>query len=653
MAADKGQARIYIGQGMLLMERGRLDEAEARFVRALQVDPRNAEANFRIGHAHLLRNNLEKALDYMLQATGFEPENTLYAMNVAQIYERMNNLEEAIKEYERIINVSNEEKVRKTAEKRMTLASGRLMAQKGEVNAALLLFNGLLLEYPEDVKVLQNIALAYLNLKRTEEAEQILKKLERITPNDVQLQMQLANLYEGEGKIDRAVVHLQKFINVQKRGPQVKSTMLRMTMLEGDIAMNKEDWDGAVKIFSRAINLDSRFVKAYFTRGSAYALAGKKKEALKDFDVVLKLDPDNLNVRINISNIYIEQKEFDKAKVLLDYVISNDRSGYFEKSAKARLNYMHTVVADEALKAGNVEESFKEYEKALEFYSGNVKANFNRGLILVNQGKLEEAEKEFLSVIEAMPESTGARINLANIYSSMSRFSEEVEQYRAVVKLDKNSKDGKQASDRLPLAEGRALMADGKIAEAEAMFLEIVKQTRFDVRAFFFLGNISSRRGDLRKAAEYYQKLLNFMPGNHNVRMALAEVYELLGFEELAANEYRGVLFTSRNASLAESAKLRLENVESKLSGFTRTMSYQMVYIDNYNQNDEEPLEEYSSSLSFNVGFVHKFAQEFTMGLRAVPSYSNLHNSGADFLSLNLNGDLRIGNTQRDWFFSL
>ena len=57
------------------------------------------------------------------------------------------------------------------------------------------------------------------------------------------------------------------------------------------LLMSKDDMDGAIPDFTKAIELDSKSALFYANRGMALLLKGKEAEAQRDFDHCLELSP--------------------------------------------------------------------------------------------------------------------------------------------------------------------------------------------------------------------------------------------------------------------------------------------------------------------------------------------------------------------------
>jgi len=53
----------------------------------------------------------------------------------------------------------------------------------------------------------------------------------------------------------------------------------------------KSELDQAVADYTRALQIESRYVLAYYSRGNAYAKRGRYEEAIADYDALLAINP--------------------------------------------------------------------------------------------------------------------------------------------------------------------------------------------------------------------------------------------------------------------------------------------------------------------------------------------------------------------------
>ena len=88
--------------------------------------------------------------------------------------------------------------------------------------------------------------------------------------------------------IAMVVILLISIATLYAQGEADNSTSL--TRL-GIMKVRGGDYEGGIRILDRAINMDKENTLAYFQRGRAHSAMGNYKEALEDFNMVVKLQP--------------------------------------------------------------------------------------------------------------------------------------------------------------------------------------------------------------------------------------------------------------------------------------------------------------------------------------------------------------------------
>jgi len=647
--ADTPTIKKLIDDGIELLLKKKASAAINKFEKVLLLSPDHPEAYFRIGQTYIQNKKLELGLDFIKKSIRQKPRDVRYSLYLSNIYERLGKVKEARDEYQRIIDTGTRDPRIKEVEKLLALASGRSLAQKGELNAALLIFNGLTLEYPDDSQVLYNIGNAYMLLNRTEEAELTFSKLYLKNPKNPTVNMSLATIFDRTRRPKRAMKHLKNIIDMGNKDQLTKAARVQYHIIDGRERLAIKDWEGALKALQIVVNLDPKRTEAFFNISMANLQLGNTLMAERGFLSVLKVNPNDYSARLNLGQMYFDSGKTEEAKEQFQYIIDNDSTGRWAKQAKIRMNVLHTMVADRALEGGNVAESLVEYEKALDYFSANVKASFNRGMIFIRQKKYGEARVEFESVIRHSPKNLRGRINLANVYEQLNMLSQAAEQYEMIMQIDKNSREGQFAAGKWKITKARGLWADKRLAEAEKIFAELVVEQPNNFQAFAFLGILQASKGKLRKAAISYQKVLDLRPTNYAVKILLGKVYEQLGMDSLAANEYRGIIFAGGTIPQVPEAEARLAAVESRLSGFSNSLNYQFVYDNNLNLNDQNPTEEIRSDLALSFIYALKARDDLSFRASWSPTYSTYHLGQTDYLRSVLQSSLILGSPDKNW----
>jgi len=651
--SDTPTIKKLIDEGVDLLMKQQVSPAIAKFDKVLLLAPEHGEANFRKGQAYIQQKKIEQGMAFIKRAIQSKPRDIRYSLYLSKIYERLGKIQLAQDEYQRIIDTGTRDPRIKEVEKLLSLASGRALAQKGELNAALLIFNGLLLEYSDDSQVLYNIGNAYMLLNRVEEAEATFSKLYLQNPKNATVNMSLSRIYDRTNRPQRAMKHLKNIMDMGKNDNLTKLATVQYHIIDGRQKLAIKDWQGALKSLQIVVDLDPNRTEAFFNISMANLQLGNTLMAERGFLSVLKVNPNEFRARLNLAQMYFDSGKIEEAKEQFQYVIDNDKSGNFAKQSKIRLNVLHTLVADKALQSGNVAESLVEYEKALDYYSANVKASFNRGMIFIRQKKFGEARVEFESVVRHSPKNLRARINLANVYEQLSLLSKAAEQYEMIMQIDKDSREGQFAAGKWKITKARGLWSEQRLTEAENIFIEITQEQPNNFQAWAFLGILQSSKGKLRDAANSYHQVLNLRPTNYAVKLLLGKVFEQLGMDSLAANEYRGIIFAGGNIAQVPEAEARLAIVESRLSGFSNSLNYQFVYDNNLNLNDANPSEEIRSDLA--LSFIYALKTRDDLSFRAIwsPTYSTYHLGQTDYLRSVLQSNVTLGTPDRNWNASI
>jgi tetratricopeptide (TPR) repeat protein len=135
----------------------------------------------------------------------------------------------------------------------------------------------------------------------------------------------------------------------------------------------------------RAIELNPRFINAYFRRGSIYTELGDLELALKNYNLAIDLDPQHLNALIQRSWIYFRQHDYPRTKRDCQTVKALDKYSFWA-------NYLLGVV--DSL-SGLQHSAIKNFSRAIELAPNYVSARYHRGLVYHELGDLTRAMSDF------------------------------------------------------------------------------------------------------------------------------------------------------------------------------------------------------------------------------------------------------------------
>jgi Tfp pilus assembly protein PilF len=170
-------------------------------------------------------------------------------------------------------------------------------------------------------------------------------------------------------------------------------------------------WDKTIADFSRAIEIDPKYAKAWYDRGVAYGNLGQWDMALDDFSNAIGIDPKFTDAYSNRGNAYNNLGQPDKAIADFSEVLLIDPQNalaYYDRgNAYSDLGHWNEAIAD--------------YSSAIEIDPKYSLAYSNRGAVYGNLGKFDEAIADFSKAIEIDPSNSKAYSNRELAYRKLKQ----------------------------------------------------------------------------------------------------------------------------------------------------------------------------------------------------------------------------------------
>ena len=268
MAYNKSK---YVEAAQKLLNQGKVAQAIAEYQQILKYEPRDQVTLMTIGELYIRQGETFQAIEY------FE--------RLAQLFVSDGFLTKAIAVYKRISKLAPEEvrPLEKLAD---------LYVQQGVMSEARPLF----------------LQLAELHLKTGKQPEAIalLKKLLLAEPDNLRIQIRLADLYQAMGQSGEA---LEGYVSAAQRA-----------LARGDQAECERLADRALQI--NAKNLDALIVKA-----RSYSSAGNTAKAAEILERVPDLDKGGEPAEL-LLDLYLKSSKWDEATALALRIFSHDEKNF-------------------------------------------------------------------------------------------------------------------------------------------------------------------------------------------------------------------------------------------------------------------------------------------------------------------------------------
>jgi len=381
-----------------LLNQGKVAQAIAEYQQILKFEPRDQVTLMTIGELYIRQGETFQAIDY------FE--------RLAQIFVGDGFLTKAIAVYKRIAKLAPEEirPLEKLAD---------LYVQQGVMSEARPLF----------------LQLAEIHLKnnRQPEAVGLLKKLLQAEPDNLRIQIRLADLYQAMGQTKEA---MDSYISAAQR------------------ALARGDHAECEKLADKALKLEPGNLPATIVKARSYSSQGNLTKAAELLDEVPDLEKGGEQTEL-LLDLYVKSSSWDKATALALRVFEADEknfgpmqkvvesllgSGQGEKAMaileKSRIPMIdageHEVVGKllNELAAG-MPGKIEPLEWLVELY-GRTSDSFRLPDALANLGdalsaanQLDRAKQVLEQLVDREPESDSAKRKLNNVLRKMGLLSKE------------------------------------------------------------------------------------------------------------------------------------------------------------------------------------------------------------------------------------
>ena len=178
---------------------------------------------------------------------------------------------------------------------------GRGFFSKGDYNQAVQYLQEAIKEDPSYLDALYILGLSYFGQKNYAKAEEQLAMVIRYDAQFVEAYQYLGQVYMAQKKYDQAIAHFQRMSSVPG----------------GVVYYQQQKLPQAEKAWKEAIRLDNKNARSHNNMGVLRSAEGKFVEALTEFQLASKLDPENPAYLVNMAATMIELKQVANARTNL------------------------------------------------------------------------------------------------------------------------------------------------------------------------------------------------------------------------------------------------------------------------------------------------------------------------------------------------
>ena len=274
---------IDFSLGMVAMKQGNLKEAESIFRKGYQTNPKDARALVGLVETIAAQGHYDQAIQFLQTELAKDPKRNDLQMALGNVAVRAGNFDLAVAQFQAVLNeLDKNSKARGEVYFRL----GVTMRRKGDLNGAIQALSKAREGLPDNVMVIDELALALQNADRKPEARQAYEQAIKLEPQNGMALNNLAFLIaeSTSGDLDQALTYAQRAKQVLPNLNEVSDTL-------GWIYLKKNMSDNAMGVFQRLVDKMPANSTYRFHLGMAYAQKGDKQKALRELQGALRSGP--------------------------------------------------------------------------------------------------------------------------------------------------------------------------------------------------------------------------------------------------------------------------------------------------------------------------------------------------------------------------
>ena len=533
--ADPNNIMPRLRLAQIYLQTGQLFSARNEIKKVLELSPNSVDAHHILSGVQIQERDLDAAIDTLQKASKLNNENATTQIGLARLYLKKNNIDEAKDAFLKAMVID-------PASRDAYMGLIRIYAFETKFDEIEELFRGIVKSPGKKAQKYTDFAKFYEGRKNINAAEQKYQQAILESPENVLPHINLAEFYSRQGFKDKAFKTMENALSKNPKSLPVMTAFAQVYLHFGMI-------DEALKMADNVLQVNNNYVNALFVKGKILITQSKFKQALDYFDKVIAIN------RIDAEAYYYrgicikekgatdrpEQELFRAAQGMLD------EADEFEKN-QVKGNYLAALTVDPELidarirlaeiyiKENNVKKAREQLKEIFRRKAPDNKIMTLISAIHILEGNEAEAEKIYLSLIQQQPDYNPAYIRLGFLYRSkgytqeaLTYFKKAFEKDPRQIKLVKIMADmlikEKKFQKALELTEALSLNADTK----EAAYFTNIK------------GEILLKKGSKNLALEHFKQSIKLKPDYIVPHMHLAKYYSANGMKETALEHYSAV----------------------------------------------------------------------------------------------------------------
>lgn len=278
-SSQNPELQSLLRQGREYVDAGNYDKAIATYQQAATIDRDNARIFSGLGYLYTLQENFAAAQRSYQRAISLEPDNPSFYYALGYSLAQTGDNDNAIRAYYRATKLA-------PLELKYHQALAVVLLRDQDYSSAIAVYQRILALNPEDVTAQENLLTLLINQGRTDEAREFLASTNLNLSQHLDLQLQLVAVLLHKKQLEVAIETLEDIEQRHRDNPQFQVEL-------GKVWQRINRYDAALAAYTRALELQPRFIEAEAHVGDLLLLQQNYLEAIVVYRRLIEFEPDN------------------------------------------------------------------------------------------------------------------------------------------------------------------------------------------------------------------------------------------------------------------------------------------------------------------------------------------------------------------------
>jgi tetratricopeptide (TPR) repeat protein len=487
----------YLESGQRYFDKGQYPEAAIQFKNAIQVDPRFADAHYKLAQTDMKLGDGENFRQELETTIQLQPDYFAARLDLANLLVLAHNYDESRGQLDgaRRELASAKEQLdwlvqNQPSNPEVFIARSNYNAATNNTAAAMADMQKAVALGPSRSDSYLSLAVLQVQQQQWDAAEANFKKAVELSPNSTSALVYLGNLYQTRGRFPEAEQLFRRAITAAPEDPNPRLSLAGLFAAENKPGQAEEFLRQSKKDFpTNSVG--------YRMLGDFYYANNQFDKATTEYSILSQDHPKDLVVKKNYIQLLILKDKLDEARKLNDEIIKIRPDDQDAQVYKGEIE----------IRSGKTNDAINTLQAVLKNDPDHAVAHYQLGLALAQQGNMSRAAAEWHEAVRLRPDNIEAHRALAGVSIQLHDPATLAQEATQIVNLQPSAPDGY-------LLRALAEIDRKQYGPADEDLHRSLEREPNNPDAYVQLGNLHVAQSQVAEAQRAFQQALDLNPNS-------------------------------------------------------------------------------------------------------------------------------------------